>query len=130
MPEFLATLTHGKRFKAAVKELPSDDLKALATRLERIIAGIETQATATLEKEAERNAKIEIIRKQMTMLGLCINDINSPPKPTRGKNERRPAKYMIEVNGQIITWTGLGRRPTVFNIKLDEGFALNDFLIK
>ncbi|AQS36892.1 DNA-binding protein H-NS [Shewanella psychrophila] len=130
MSEFLSILTHGKRFKAAVKELPFDELMVFATRLESIIKQRETQAAADLEKNAERNAKIEAIRKQVAELGLCMDDINSPPRSAGGKIKRRPAKYKIQVNDQVITWTGRGRRPTVFNRKLDEGFELNDFLIR
>ncbi|MBB1382408.1 H-NS histone family protein, partial [Shewanella sp. SR41-2] len=37
MSDFLDILTHGRRFKAAVKELSLDDLRETAAKLEKII---------------------------------------------------------------------------------------------
>ncbi|MGL5291822.1 MAG: hypothetical protein ACRC9T_07860, partial [Vibrionaceae bacterium] len=37
MSEFLEILTHGRRFKAAVKDLSVDELRDLAAKLDKII---------------------------------------------------------------------------------------------
>lgn len=66
MSESLAILTQGRRFKAAVKELPLEDIRQNSRK--------------SLQKEKRR------------------------PLPTLKKIQRRPAKYKLEVNGQIITW--------------------------
>ena len=128
MTDFLAILTHGRRFKAAVKALPVEELTLFQDKLNKIIDDREAQIAADLEANAERNAQIDAIRKQMAELGLSADDIEAVKAPKK-KRDPRPAKYKIEVNGETITWTGQGRMPTVFKKELDEGFTLEDFLI-
>ena len=128
MTEFLSTLTHARKFKAAVRELDLAELISFQERLIKLIEDREEEVAAKEEMNAERNAQIEAIRKQMVELGLNIGDIGGVKAP-KIKREPRPAKYTIEVNGETITWTGQGRMPTVFKKELDEGFELSDFLI-
>ena len=130
MSDFLETLTHGRKFKAAIKELSTDELKTFAEKLEQLIVAREAQAETELAENAERNAQIDAIRKQMAELGLSMDEVGETPKAPKKKREPRPAKYKIDVNGETITWTGQGRMPTVFKKELDEGFELNDFLIQ
>ncbi|MCL1123880.1 H-NS histone family protein [Shewanella surugensis] len=130
MSEFLDILTHGRRFKAAVKELTLEQLQELADKLEKVIDEKSSQAEAESEAMAERNAKIEEIRKQMEAVGLSIDDIGGAAiKSAPKKRAPRPAKYKINVDGEEITWTGQGRMPTVFKAKLDNGGKMEDFLI-
>ncbi|MPY24352.1 H-NS family nucleoid-associated regulatory protein [Shewanella sp. YLB-07] len=129
MSEFLDTLTHGRKFKAAVKELALDELKEFQQKLTQIIDDRAQEAAATQAMNAERNAQIDAIRQQMAELGLSAEDIEAVKAPKKARAPR-PAKYQIEVNGETITWTGQGRMPTVFKKELNEGFDLNDFLIE
>ncbi len=130
MSEFLDILTHGRRFKAAVKELSVEDLKDVADKLEKIITEKSEQAAEEQAVMAERNAKIEEIRQQMEAVGLSIDDLGAVAvKPAKKKRAPRPAKYKIVVDGETITWTGQGRTPTVFKTELDKGRKLEDFLI-
>ncbi|NRD74832.1 H-NS histone family protein [Shewanella sp. VB17] len=131
MNDFLEILTHGRRFKAAVKELSIDDLNELSGKLEKIITERESQAEVETAAMAERNAKIDEIRKQMQAVGLSIDDLGSTTiKAAPKKRDPRPAKYTIAApNGEAITWTGQGRMPTVFKNELDKGRTMDDFLI-
>ncbi|QYK02551.1 H-NS family histone-like protein [Shewanella psychrotolerans] len=131
MSEFLDILTHGRRFKAAVKELSVDDLKELAVKLEKIITEKVKQAEEENAAMAERNAKIEEIRQQMEAVGLSVDDLGVVATKSVPKKKRapRPPKYKIEVDGETITWTGQGRTPTVFKNELDKGRSLEEFLI-
>ncbi len=130
MSDFLEILTHGRRFKAAVKELSVEDLKEVAEKLDKVISERDAQAEAEAEANAERNAKIDEIRKQMEAVGLSIDDLGSTEiKAAPKKRAPRPAKYTIEVDGETITWTGQGRMPTVFKNQLDKGRTMEDFLI-
>ncbi|MCL1051049.1 H-NS histone family protein [Shewanella abyssi] len=130
MSEFLDILTHGRRFKAAVKELSLEELKDLAVKLEKIIEEKASQAEAENEAMAERNAKIEEIRQQMEAIGLSVDDIGGAGiKAAPKKRAPRPAKYQIEVNGDMVQWTGQGRMPTVFKNELEKGRTMEDFLI-
>ncbi|GIU46915.1 DNA-binding protein [Shewanella sairae] len=130
MSDFLEILTHGRRFKAAVKELSLTDLKELAVKLDKIIEDKASQEAEEQEAMAERNAKIEEIRKQMEAIGLSVDDIGgAAAKPAPKKRAPRPAKYQIEVNGEMVQWTGQGRMPTVFKNELEQGRTMEDFLI-
>jgi len=130
MSDFLEILTHGRRFKAAVKELSIEDLKELAVKLEKIISERESETEAVNAAMAERNAKIDEIRKQMEAVGLSIDDLGATAiKPAPKKRAPRPAKYSIDVNGETVLWTGQGRMPTVFKNELDKGRTMEDFLI-
>ncbi|WP_298768986.1 H-NS family nucleoid-associated regulatory protein [uncultured Shewanella sp.] len=130
MSEFLDILTHGRRFKAAVKELSLEQLQELAEKLEKIIEEKSSQAEADNQALAERNAKIEEIRKQMEAVGLSVDDIGGAAvKSAPKKRAPRPPKYKIDVDGEEITWTGQGRMPTVFKAELDKGRKMEDFLI-
>ncbi|GGJ03208.1 DNA-binding protein [Shewanella hanedai] len=131
MSDFLEILTHGRRFKAAVKELSVEELNELATKLEKIITERASQAEAETAAMAERNAKIDEIRKQMEAVGLSIDDLGSTAvKAAPKKRAPRPAKYtIVDVNGETVTWTGQGRMPTVFKNELDKGRNMDAFLI-
>ncbi|WP_144213812.1 H-NS histone family protein [Shewanella donghaensis] len=131
MSDFLEVLTHGRRFKAAVKELALEDLRELSVKLEKIITEREEDEKAELEANAERNARIAEILAQIENSGLSIEDLGdiAVNKPAPKKRAPRPAKYQIEVDGELIQWTGQGRMPTVFKKEVDSGKKMEAFLI-
>ncbi|ABL99375.1 H-NS family nucleoid-associated regulatory protein [Shewanella amazonensis] len=130
MSEFLEILTHGRRLKAAVKDLSLDELRDLGAKLEKIIVEREAEAEEELKANAERIAKIEEIRKQMAEIGLSVEDLGvTAAKPAAKKRAPRPPKYKIVVDGEEITWTGQGRMPTVFKNAVEGGASMDDFLI-
>ncbi len=128
MSDFLEILTHGRRFKAAVKELSIEELRDLATKLDKIIEEREELAELESQANAERNAKIDAIRKQMEEIGLSVDDLGEV-KAAPKKRAPRPPKYEINVDGETIRWTGQGRMPTVFKNEVDKGRSLDEFLI-
>lgn len=132
MSDFLDILTHGRRFKAAVKELSLDDLRDTAAKLEKIIAEREEEEKLELEANAERNARIADILAQIENSGLSIEDfgdVTSAPKAAKAKRAPRPPKYQITVDGKLVQWTGQGRMPTVFKTQVESGKDIKEFLI-
>ncbi|MGL5046104.1 MAG: H-NS family nucleoid-associated regulatory protein [Shewanella sp.] len=130
MNEFLEILTHGRRFKAAVKDLSIEELRDLADKLDKILVERKSMAKEEEEAMATRNAKIEEIRQQMEAVGVSIDDLGGVAvKATAKKRAPRPAKYQIEVNGAMLQWTGQGRMPTVFKNEINKGRSMDDFLI-
>ncbi|MBB1438279.1 H-NS histone family protein [Shewanella sp. SG41-4] len=132
MSDFLDILTHGRRFKAAVKELSLDDLRETATKLEKIISERQEEEKLELEANAERNARIAEILAQIENSGLSIEDlgdVTSSVKTAKAKRAPRPPKYQITVDGELIQWTGQGRMPTVFKQQVDSGKNMSEFLI-
>ncbi|PIW61879.1 H-NS family nucleoid-associated regulatory protein [Shewanella sp. CG12_big_fil_rev_8_21_14_0_65_47_15] len=130
MSEFLEILTHGRRFKAAVKDLSVEELRDLAAKLDKILVERESMEEEELQAIAARNAKIEEIRQQMEAVGLSIDDLGGVAvKAASKKRAPRPAKYQIEVDGEMVQWTGQGRMPTVFKNEINKGRSMDDFLI-
>lgn len=130
MSEFLEILTHGRRFKAAVKDLSVEELRDLADKLDKILVERESMAEEEEQAMASRNAKIEEIRQQMEAVGLSIDDFGGVVvKAAAKKRAPRPAKYQIEVDGEMVQWTGQGRMPTVFKNEINKGRSMEDFLI-
>ncbi|WP_417346052.1 H-NS family nucleoid-associated regulatory protein [Ferrimonas sp.] len=131
MADFLEILTHGRRLKAQVKELELDELKDVIAKLQKIADERETEAEAEEAAQAERLAKIEAIRKQLAEDGISVDELNALEGASpRRKRAPRPAKYQIEVDGEMITWTGQGRTPKAIKEKLDQGHSLEEFLIE
>lgn len=128
MTDFLKTLTHARKLKAEVRTLSLQELHAVQKQLETLIDNREKNAAEAASLNAERNARLNEIKKQMAELGLRPEDLGAVTA-TKKPRKSSPPKYRIKVDGEWITWTGQGRTPKVFQKELDEGFELSDFLI-
>ncbi|MDH1472758.1 H-NS family nucleoid-associated regulatory protein [Shewanella sp. GD03713] len=129
MSEFLEILTHARRLKASVKELSVTELKDVYEKLGKIVAEREEEANAEAEANAERIAKIAELQKMIESAGLSLVDLGSVTAKVKSTRAPRPAKYSIVVKGEIVTWTGQGRMPTVFKHQIENGRSIEDFLI-
>ncbi|WP_028117310.1 H-NS family nucleoid-associated regulatory protein [Ferrimonas senticii] len=130
MAEFLEVLTHGRRLKAQLKALPLDELQEVIAKMQAIAEERAEEMEAELEANAERIAKIEALRKMMAEDGITMDDLGAPVEvKARKKRAPRPPKYQIEVDGEMVTWTGQGRTPKAIKERLDAGAKLEDFLI-
>ncbi|ACK48930.1 histone family protein nucleoid-structuring protein H-NS (plasmid) [Shewanella baltica OS223] len=128
MTDFISTLTHARKFKAAVSTLALTELHSFQEKLLALIDTREKEEAEAVNLNAERNAQLNEIKRKMLELGLSAEDLNHVTMPKK-KREPRPAKYQIEVDGEMLTWTGQGRMPTELKKEIDEGFELSDFLI-
>jgi DNA-binding protein H-NS len=128
MTYFISTLTHARKFKAAVSMLELAELRSFQEKLLALIDTREKEEAEAVSLNSERNAQINEIKRKMSELGLSAEDLDHVTKPKK-KREPRPAKYQIEVDGKMLTWTGQGRMPTELKKEIDEGFELSDFLI-
>ena len=134
MSDFLDILTHGRRLKAAVKDLSIEELKEVEQKLAKVIADREEEEAELRQLEAEKQRKIEEFRKAMAEAGidaeeLLVGGVVSQEKPKR-KRAPKPPKYAIESNGERITWTGQGRMPNALKHAVESGTPLTAFLIK
>lgn len=134
MSEFISILTHGRRLKAAVKELSVSELEEVQEKLSKVIADRAEEEAQQLQQEAEKRRKIEELRKAMDAAGIDASELVgssvSAPK-TRRKRAPKPPKYAInDANGNRITWTGQGRMPNALKQALERGDKIEKFLIK
>lgn len=127
MSDFLETIGHAKRLNSAVKDVSTDELKNLVTKIEKIIQTRIALEEAEQEAQAQRLEKIEALKQQMAEEGITAEDLSTvKAKAVRKKREPRPPKYAIMVDGEKLTWTGQGRMPNAFK---NSGQPIENFLI-
>ncbi|MGQ4276075.1 H-NS family nucleoid-associated regulatory protein [Pseudidiomarina sp. E22-M8] len=134
MSDFIDILTHGRRLKAAVKELSIAELESVQTKLAKVIDDRREEEAEFKQLEAEKNKKIQELRKAMDDAGIGVNDLVDGPLASTKKQRKRapkPPKYAIsDANGQRVTWTGQGRMPNALKDALAKGHNLDKYLIK
>lgn len=134
MSEFLDILTHGRRLKAAVKELSVSDLEEVSKKLTKVIEDRREEEAELLKAEAEKQRIIEQLRRTMDEAGINVAELAGEAgvsaKTKRAKRAPKPPKYEIHVNGERITWTGQGRMPNALKQAIESGKSLDSFLIK
>ncbi|WP_258240236.1 H-NS family histone-like protein [Pseudidiomarina homiensis] len=134
MSDFLDILTHGRRLKAAVKELSIQELEQVEQKLVKVIADRREEQAELKKLEAEKQRKIEELREAMAAAGidaseLLQGEVKSTSKAKR-KRAPKPAKYaIVDANGERKTWTGQGRMPNALKDALAKGKSLDDYLI-
>ncbi|WP_417688684.1 H-NS family nucleoid-associated regulatory protein [Pseudidiomarina sp.] len=134
MSDFLDILTHGRRLKAAVKELSIQELEEVEQKLAKVIADRREEEAELQKLEAEKQRKIKELREAMAAAGidaaeLLEGEVKSTAKPKR-KRAPKPAKYaIVDANGERKTWTGQGRMPNALKEALAKGKSLDDYLI-
>ncbi|MDN7123517.1 H-NS family nucleoid-associated regulatory protein [Pseudidiomarina terrestris] len=134
MSDFLDILTHGRRLKAAVKELSIAELESVEKKLAKVIEDRREEEAELKQQEAEKQRKIQELRKAMDDAGIGLNDLVDGPLPSAKKKQKRapkPPKYaIIGANGERVTWTGQGRMPNALKDALAQGDNLDKYLIK
>lgn len=132
MSEFTDILTHGRRLKAAVKELTIAELEAVYAKLENVIEQRREEEKAALQQAEEKQRKVAELKAAMAAAGIDVADLTGQAEPTKTKRKRapKPAKYAItNAQGERITWTGQGRMPKALKVAVDNGKPLTAFLI-
>lgn len=134
MSEFLDILTHGRRLKAAVKELSIQELEEVENKLAKVIADRREEEAELQKLEAEKQKKIEELRQAMAAAGidaseLLDGEVKSAGKPKRKRAPKPPKYAIVDANGERKTWTGQGRMPNALKEALAKGKSLNDYLI-
>jgi len=130
MEDFVEIVGHFRRFKKATKGLNIDELVEVKTKLEKIIEDRIAAAEKEKQKNAEKIEKIEKIRAMMVAEGIEPSELVAEAPVQKGKRAPRPPKYAItDANGKKVTWTGQGRMPNVFKVRVDAGESIDKFLI-
>ncbi len=134
MSEFLDILTHGRRLKAATKDLTISQLHDVAEKLAKVITDREHEEAAELQAQVAKLAKIEELRRAMAAADITEADLLggsvTAPAKVKAKRAPKPARYVIvDSAGQRITWTGQGRMPKVLAQAIAKGKSIDDFKI-
>ena len=129
------TLLNLRSFRAYSKELTLSELEKVLNNLMAIVENRQEQEELEKAKLAERDEKLEAIKKQMENDGINLEDLlstlsNKTTNKPKTKRAPRPAKYKyIDSTGEEKTWTGQGRTPKFLQEKIDAGHSLDDYLI-
>lgn len=130
--EVCAVLRNQRRLKAATQSLSVWDLESAHEKLGNIIAQRRDEEDMRLEQERERVQRIEQFKNMLEQEGLSVEDLITPPSPKKSKKASAlPPKYeVIDDDGQVIQWSGMGRYPKAIKNALANGKTLDDLAIK
>ncbi|GAA5646002.1 H-NS family nucleoid-associated regulatory protein [Vibrio proteolyticus] len=135
MNELEKMLLNIRSLRAFAKELTLTQLEDALGKFTTVVDERRQIEEQLRQEQQEKEAKLAEIAQQISQQGLDVNDLVaalSSKKATAGsKRKPRPAKYQyVDGKGKTKTWTGQGRTPVVIQEALDNGQALEEFLIQ
>lgn len=134
MNELEKILLNIRNLRVFSRDLTLDQLEEAHNKLTTIVEERREEEEVLRAEQAEREAKLAAIAKQIKEQGIDVNELvsalSSKKVKSKGKRQARAAKYKyVDVNGVEKTWTGQGRTPSVIQKALDGGKMLDDFAI-
>ena len=136
MNEFLKVLLNIRSLRAAIRELPFEQLQEAKEKFELVYNERAESVEQERAEQEERQRKLSEFTQMLQQAGIdpreLINSPAPPPAtagPAKSKRAPRPAKYKYQEDGQEKTWTGQGRMPKAIAEQVALGKDLNDFLI-
>lgn len=116
------SLLNSNLVRKLIMEMSDEDFNQVKDNLEKAI-----------EQRNELKNSLAIIKKYMDDAGVTAEDVYrefGKKLQTGRKNDSGESnKYRYEYNGQIMYWSGQGRRPSVIAEAIKAGGSLDDFLI-
>ncbi|HDM1273147.1 TPA: H-NS histone family protein [Escherichia coli] len=116
------SLLNSNLVRKLIMEMSDEDFNQVKDNLEKAI-----------EQRNELKDSLAIIKKYMDNAGVTAEDVYrefGKKLQTGRKNDSGESnKYRYEYNGQIMYWSGQGRRPSVIAEAIKAGGSLDDFLI-
>ncbi|CUX95798.1 DNA-binding protein H-NS [Candidatus Mikella endobia] len=135
MSEALKILNNIRTLRAQTKECTLETLEEMLEKLEVIINERREENSQAQVEIKERTRKLQQYREMLIADGIDPNELlfttNSSKIIGKIKRIARPAKYQyIDKNGNLKTWTGQGRTPSVIkNAINNKDKILDDFLL-
>ncbi|EFN8657868.1 H-NS histone family protein [Escherichia coli] len=116
------SLLNSNLVRKLIMEMSDEDFNQVKDNLEKAI-----------EQRNELKDSLAIIKKYMDDAGVTAEDVyrefGKKLQTGRKNNSGESNKYRYEYNGQIMYWSGQGRRPSVIAEAIKAGGSLDDFLI-
>ncbi|HDX8341120.1 MULTISPECIES: H-NS family nucleoid-associated regulatory protein [unclassified Aeromonas] len=136
MNEFLKVLLNIRSLRAAIRELPFEQLQEAKEKFDLVYNERADSVEQERAEQEERQRKLNEFTEMLQQAGIDPRELlNSAVAPaaaagaTKSKRAPRPAKYKYQEDGQEKTWTGQGRMPKAIAEQVALGKDLNDFLI-
>lgn len=118
MNEFLKVLLNIRSLRAAIRELPFEQLQEAKEKFELVYNERAESVEQERAEQEERQRKLSEFTEMLQQAGIDPRELlNSAAAPaaaagaTKSKRAPRPAKYKYQEDGQEKTWTGQGRMP-------------------
>ncbi|KIQ78244.1 H-NS histone family protein [Aeromonas jandaei] len=136
MNEFLKVLLNIRSLRAAIRELPFEQLLEAKEKFDLVYQERADSVEQERAEQEERQRKLSEFTEMLQQAGIDPRELlataAAPAAATgaaKSKRAPRPAKYKYEEDGQEKTWTGQGRMPKAIAAQVAQGKDLNDFLI-
>ncbi len=136
MNDFLKVLLNIRSLRAAVRDLPFEQLQEIKEKFDTVVQEQLKAAEADQAAKLEHEKKLAEFRELLAIEGISPEDLLSGRGLTAGvdagakaKRAPRPAKYRYLVEGEARTWTGQGRMPAQIAAAIASGESLDAFLI-
>ena len=136
MNEFLKVLLNIRSLRAAIRELPFEQLLEAKEKFDLVYQERADSVEQERAEQEERQRKLNEFTEMLQQAGIdprgLLATAAAPAAATgaaKSKRAPRPAKYKYEEDGQEKTWTGQGRMPKAIAAQVALGKDLNDFLI-
>lgn len=128
MNNIIKELTSEKALKRFLKEADYRFLEQLNQRIYATLADKKAEHEANEREEAARELKRKELLSLITSEGFSLADLVGDE--SNNKSARRKPKYEYTEDGVKKQWSGVGRTPRPIQLALNNGTALDTFLIK
>ena len=136
MNDFLKVLLNIRSLRAAVRDLPFEQLQEIKEKFDTVVQEQLKAAEVDQAAKLEHEKKLAEFRELLAIEGISPEDLLSGRGLTTGadagakaKRAPGPAKYRYLVEGEARTWTGQGRMPARIAAAIASGESLDAFLI-
>ncbi|URJ26357.1 histone-like nucleoid-structuring protein H-NS [Blochmannia endosymbiont of Camponotus modoc] len=136
MNDTLKILNNIRTLRAQARACTLDTLEEMLEKLEVVVNERREESNQAQAKIEKHSLKLQQYRDMLIADGIDPNEllqnITSNTKPFhKNKRAARPAKYQyINKYGEMKTWTGQGRTPSIIKKAIDEKKKkLEDFLL-
>ena len=135
MSEFLKILFNIRSLRAALRELPFEQLEEAKLKFDEVFAERESAEAKSKEGSVERDRKLAEFSEMLKNAGIdpseLVGSVGVTKSEGKSKASRapRPPKFKYVEDGQERTWTGQGRMPKAIAEAVASGRAIEDFLI-
>ena len=136
MNEFIKVLLNQRSLRAALRELTFEQLTEAKEKLDVVFKEREDVELKLMQEQEERQAKLAEFQAMLEQAGIAPSELlgtgeGKGDKESAAKRTRapRPAKYKYTEDGVEKTWTGQGRMPKAIAHAVENGTALESFLI-
>ena len=114
MSDFVKTLLRKNSLRKQCQELSGAEIEKVIADLADILEERKAEEAAKQAEQQAKMAAIDAIRETMRSAGVDLADLMDMVEPAPKKAAVK-AKYQItDAQGEVHTWSGRGRTPTVF----------------